>query len=405
MLAHLCVALLLGLAAPIFGEPEAAALSWPQWGGPTRDFRLSARDLATSWPPEGPRELWRRPLGDGYAGIVAAGGVLYTMFRGDGVDVATAIDATTGRTIWEQPTASPVPDFMFPSYGPGPHSTPLLAGGRLFTVGYAGRLCSRTTLTGEEIWCRELWDELDGTRLERGYGASPLAVGSNVVVPVGGSGGALVALDQASGAIVWRSAAETVAYASPMRARIGDIDQLVLLGETALLGFDPATGSSLFQQQFAPQRTVHVTSPVVGDGWLFYNSSNEGRGLRTDRSPGSNPDWVTERLRLQVGNVVRIDDTLYGSNPLAAVEARSGTLLWRTREIGRANLLAVGDTLLALEEDGELVLARPDARGLTVLARAEILNGRAWTAPTLIGTRLYLRDRAEIVALHLGPAR
>jgi hypothetical protein len=34
-----------------------------------------------------------------------------------------------------------------------------------------------------------------------------------------------------------------------------------------------------------------------------------------------------------------------------------------------------------------------------------VLSARAWTAPTLCGTTLYLRDAKEIVALSLAPAR
>ncbi len=40
--------------------------------------------------------------------------------------------------------------------------------------------------------------------------------------------------------------------------------------------------------------------------------------------------------------------------------------------------------------------------GLTLHAKAQVLGERAWTAPTLSGTTLYLRDRRQIVALELG---
>ena len=33
---------------------------------------------------------------------------------------------------------------------------------------------------------------------------------------------------------------------------------------------------------------------------------------------------------------------------------------------------------------------------------AAILSERAWTAPTLVGTTLYVRDRHQIMALDLG---
>ena len=50
-----------------------------------------------------------------------------------------------------------------------------------------------------------------------------------------------------------------------------------------------------------------------------------------------------------------------------------------------------------------LHLARLSPAGLELLATASVLDGRSWTAPALVGTRLYLRDRTQIVALELGP--
>jgi hypothetical protein len=37
-----------------------------------------------------------------------------------------------------------------------------------------------------------------------------------------------------------------------------------------------------------------------------------------------------------------------------------------------------------------------------VLAKAAILENRAWTPPTLVGTRLYARDRKTIASFELG---
>ena len=58
--------------------------------------------------------------------------------------------------------------------------------------------------------------------------------------------------------------------------------------------------------------------------------------------------------------------------------------------------------LVLLDEDGTLVLAAPGDAGLEVRARASVLGARAWTAPTLSGTTLYLRDLKQIVALDLA---
>ena len=84
-----------------------AAVEWPQWGGPGRDFKSASKGLSTSWPAGGPRKLWTRPLGEGHSSIVADAGRLYTMYREGERESVVALDAATGRTLWEHTYAAP----------------------------------------------------------------------------------------------------------------------------------------------------------------------------------------------------------------------------------------------------------------------------------------------------------
>jgi hypothetical protein len=69
----------------------------------------------------------------------------------------------------------------------------------------------------------------------------------------------------------------------------------------------------------------------------------------------------------------------------------------------KANLLLIGkERVIWLDENGRLGLAAISPKGFTVQAEHEILKNPAWTAPTLAGSRLYLRDTSRIVALELG---
>jgi hypothetical protein len=58
--------------------------------------------------------------------------------------------------------------------------------------------------------------------------------------------------------------------------------------------------------------------------------------------------------------------------------------------------------LVILDEDGQLGLARITPKGLDVFARAQVLARVSWTPPTLVQDRLYVRDRASVMALDLG---
>src|SRR5687768_2163240 len=121
--------LLMVLAAVV---PPAGAGEWTQWGGPSRDFRIAAPPaISTSWPSSGPPRLWHRALGDGYSSIVAADNTLYTMYRRGSQDVVIALDAASGKTVWEVPVDAKHEPNANMMGGPGPFTTPLVVGDRL----------------------------------------------------------------------------------------------------------------------------------------------------------------------------------------------------------------------------------------------------------------------------------
>src|SRR5262245_30727067 len=110
--------------------------AWLQWGGGQRNFVVTAPALATSWPSSGPRVLWDRTLGEGHSTILVEGNRLYTMYRYAGVlsmvrrtqsETIAAMDAATGKTLWEHTYDSSTGGLDL-QYGSGPHSTPLIVG-------------------------------------------------------------------------------------------------------------------------------------------------------------------------------------------------------------------------------------------------------------------------------------
>src|SRR5215510_10390138 len=138
-------ALLCALAVVCLGDRSGAqpASSWPQWGGPGRNFVVNSASLSTAWPSGGPKKLWTRALGEGHSAIAVDGGRLYTMYRPLGMlsmvrrseeKIVAAIDANTGKTIWEHKYSSPTSGVDY-SEGAGPHSTPLVTGDRVYATG------------------------------------------------------------------------------------------------------------------------------------------------------------------------------------------------------------------------------------------------------------------------------
>lgn len=202
----------------------ATAADWSQWGGPDRNFRLPTAIKTTAWPKSGPKQLWTRDLGEGYSSIVTAGSLLYTMYRKGSQDVVIALDAGSGKTVWETAIDAPHAPGMNIEAGPGPHSTPLIANDCIFITTVIGHLVALELKTGKRRWSRDLWKELKGTFLERGYSSSPLAYKDAVIVPVGGAGRALMAFRQKDGSTLWSKGDLENAYSSPIVIRAGERD-------------------------------------------------------------------------------------------------------------------------------------------------------------------------------------
>ena len=52
----------------LFTGGSLMAQDWPQFLGPNRDGQYRGVSLVKGWGTEGPPELWRRPVGSGFAG-------------------------------------------------------------------------------------------------------------------------------------------------------------------------------------------------------------------------------------------------------------------------------------------------------------------------------------------------
>jgi outer membrane protein assembly factor BamB len=401
------------------GREVAARGNWPQWGGPSRNFVVDSSPIASSWPASGPRRLWSRPLGEGHSAIVTDGARLYTMYRPAAArrslqEVIAAFDPGTGSTLWEYAYAAPV-DGLNLSEGAGPHSTPLLVGDRLYAMSSRLELFALDKAKGTLLWKHDFAGEYGAAIDDRGYSPSPLAYRDTVIVPAGGKGSSVTAVNLATGAIAWRAGDFPLGPGSPIVITVDGQDQLVVSGGDEIVGMDPAGGAILWTHPHKTDWGLNISTPVwnAGDQTLLVSAAynNGSRLLKLSQSAGRTTVrelWFQNRMRVHIGSVIRLGDMAVGSSgdftavTIAAIDLTNGRVLWQSRDFARSTLLHADGKLVVLDEDGHVGLATASRQGLKVLAKAEVLRSRAWTAPTLDGRTLYLRDRASMVALDLG---
>ncbi|MGE3507778.1 MAG: PQQ-binding-like beta-propeller repeat protein [Vicinamibacterales bacterium] len=397
---------------------QGGGAEWPQLGGPTRDFRIPAASIARTWPEAGPRQRWRRALGEGYSSVLVDGTTLVTMYRRGDSEVVVALDSATGKTRWEYAYPAPLThdgyfDVWLNAAGPGPYSSPLIADGMAFAVGVTGQFHALDLRTGAVRWSRDLVSLLDGSDYNA-FASSPLAYGDTVILPLGGSDRGLVAFKRSSGDIAWRGEPFALGPGSPILINVDGRPELVVWGQTELAGMDPQSGRVLWRHPHAAEHGLNISTPVWSSGNRLFASSAYGGGsrmlrlARTGNRTTPTELWANGRMRLHFGSSLVLGNLIVGSSGdfgpafLVALNAETGAELWRERTFARAQLVDVGGTLIIVDEDGDVAVASASEAGLRVHARKTLLTSNAWTPPTVVGSTVYLRDRKEILALDLG---
>jgi outer membrane protein assembly factor BamB len=399
---------------------------WPQWGGPYRNFTSPAKGLANSWPEKGPRQLWSRTLGEGYSGITVDSGKLYTMYRAPvrlwqtskvGQEVIIAMDANTGKTLWEQHYDAPFEPGMKMENGPGPHVTPLVVGNRVFSIGVTGKFYCQDKNTGKILWYHDLIQDYGTPARDRGYSCSPVAYNETVIIPVGGRGQAVMAFNQKDGSVVWKKHDFSSSPSSPLLINLDGQDQLVVFMGDLIAGLDPKNGELLWSHPHKTDWGLNISTPVWSQGnLLFCTSAYSGgsRMLQLSRQGGQTSVkelWFTNRMRIHIGNAVRVGDYVYGSSGdfgpafFSAVDVKTGRVAWQDRSLSKASFIYADGKFILVDEDGNLALATVSPAGLKIHSKVALLSSNAWTGPTLVGTTLYLRDRKNIMALDVGVSR
>ena len=345
--------LAVAIAAALLHAPHvvrgATTTDWLQWGGPGRDFMPEATGLASSWPSGGPKRLWTRALGEGHSAILAEAGRIYTMYRPLGTlslirrsqeEVVAALDAATGKTVWEFTYPSPTDGLDF-SQGAGPHATPLISGNRIYATSTRKELFALDKATGKRVWSHDFMKEYGAPSPGRGYACSPILHNGTIIVTVGGRGQAVAAFTQQTGALVWKAGEFDESPASPRLIDVDGQPQLLLFAGNRVAGLDPANGRTLWSLPHKTDWGLNISTPVwsPADHLLLVSSAyNTGsRAIELRQAGGATTateKWFSNRMRVHIGTIIRLGDYAYASSGdfgpsfLSEMDLKTGKVVW-----------------------------------------------------------------------------
>src|SRR5262245_38819427 len=175
---------------PLFGFAAILrAEDWPQWRGPHRDGVWHETNILQSFPAEGLKVLWRVPVGTGFSSPVVAQGRVYVtdshVTRTNAHENVRCLSAATGQSIWLHKYEVTYPEYgADPAHAFGPVATPVVAHGKIYTLGRMSRLLCLDALTGRVLWSHDLPKEFKTTEDLRGFNSSTLVERNLVIIVI-----------------------------------------------------------------------------------------------------------------------------------------------------------------------------------------------------------------------------
>lgn len=374
--------------------------NWPQWRGPNRDGVVADFAEPKVWP-ESLTQKWKVPVGLGYATPLLVGGRVYMFSRVDGNETLQALDAATGKVIWQ--SAYSAPFRINPAaarHGEGPKSTPTFSNGKLYTLGMTGIVSAFDAQTGKQLWqtsapsAQPLYHTAQSPLVDRGL----------VIVHVGGHNqGALTAFDANTGAVKWSWNGDGPSYASPVAVEVNGTRQIVVFSQENLVGVDATTGALLWRRPFSTRATQNTITPVVYGQTLIISGLEKPvtaiRLVKNGTEWAAEDVWNNTDVSLYMSNAVLVGNSLCGmsnrnSGQFFCLDAKSGRTEWLSppRQGTNAAVLSAGRVWFALTDAAEMLVMRGDATAFEPIRRYTVADAATWAQPTIAGNRVFVKD-------------
>ena len=388
---------------------------WGQWRGPNRDGVVPAASVPAAWP-KAPVRRWKQAVGEGYSSPVVSGNRVYVHSRRDPEEVVTAFDLAAGTPVWSAAYQSAFTKNKYAnSMAKGPFSTPLVADGRLFTLGTSAVLSAFDAATGTLRWRKDWSKTIDTSRLFTGTAMSPILDSGLLIVHVGDDdAGALRALDPATGAEKWALTGHGPGYASPIVAAIEGTRHLITMTDGAVVGVDAASGRALWQIPFPDEWHENIVTPVFAGNVLIVSGTRKGTfGYALEKKGAAwtpRQLWHNTDLPMYMSTPVADGPYLYGfgskrKGQVFCIDARTGVAKWATegRAGSNAAIQSAGAHLVVLTTDGELLVVRRNPDKYEEVRRYQVAEAATWAHPVVLPDGLVIRDADSIAVWSLNP--
>lgn len=378
-----------------------AAADWPIWRGPTYDGLSTEKNWQLSGDP---KVVWEAEIGLGFSSFVVSKGRVLSTGHADDEDTIFCLDAKTGKEIWKHAYPADLGDKY---YEGGTSATPTFDGDKVYHLSRWGDLFCFEAATGKVVWEKNVQKETGANLPDWGFAGAPLVQGNLLILNVGKAG---MAVEKTTGNIVWKSQVDSAGYSTPYPIQQGGKDVAVIGSADAYVAVEVKTGSQLWSYKWNTRYGVNAADPILSGDQLFI-SSGYNKGCTLLKLGGGKPEkvWENKSLKNMFNSSVLIDGHLYGIDGdqnsragLKCVRFSDGKEMW-SENTGFGSLMAADGRLIILSAKGELIVVKAGPEKFDEISRAQILNGKCWSAPVLANGLLYARNsEGRVVCLDLN---
>lgn len=396
------------------GTSSEIKATWPAFRGADYDG-VSNEDtpLAEQFPAEGPPELWRLTLGEGYAGAAVMHGNVYIVDYDMEAqkDVIRCLSLDDGREIWR---------FSYPVSIKRNHgfsrTVPAVTDKYLVTLGPKCHVFCLDPLTGEEKWKIDLVKEY-GTKEPLWYaGQCPrIEDGKAILAPAGSS--LMIAVDCESGEVVWQTPNPEkweMTHSSVLPITFAGKKTYIYCHSGGVAGVSAEDGSMLWNTDVWKLR-INVPTPVdCGEGRIFLSAGyNKGSMMLQLKEVEGRvvPEVLFEHKPRVFGadqqTPIFYEEYIYGVRPdkkLVCMDL-SGQIVWSSDdefEYGLGAYVLADGKLYVLNDHGSLSIIPATPEGYRLLDRKQVLEGHeSWGPPAVAAGRLIVRDLTTMVCLDI----
>lgn len=333
---------------------SASALSsdaWPQFRGPTQNGYSEARGVAIEWS-EQKNVKWKTPIpGEGWSSPIVAEGRIWLTTAVDGGKSlrALAVEFETGKVLHDVEVFRNDPPPPIHKRNTYASPTGLIDGDAVYVHFGPMGTARLDAKSGSIQWENRslLYDP------QNGPGGSLAAWKDKLLVPCDGTDAQYeVALDKATGKVVWKAGRSAIselmnlpadmrkAYGTPVLAKIDGRVQSLTTASNRLYALDPDTGKELWHFDY-PRGFSNVPLPVVSDGVMVVSTGFMKPSLLGIKVGGAKGDATRSHLlwKQNAGapdqcSPIIIKDRVYATTSggiLSCLHLRTGEIVWKER--------------------------------------------------------------------------